>query len=49
MAPLSQMQAIAAAIAGSVLEIMPAAGHLMNIEQPDRFNALVRNFLTSIE
>lgn len=48
-APLSQMQAIAAAIAGSVLEIMPAAGHLMNIEQPDRFNSLVRKFLTSIE
>jgi 3-oxoadipate enol-lactonase len=48
-APLAQMQAIAAAIPGSVLEIMPEAGHLMNIEQPDRFNTVVRNFLTSIK
>ncbi len=48
-APLAQMQAMAAAIPGSMLEIMPEAGHLMNIEQPDRFNGLVRNFLNSIE
>lgn len=48
-APLSQMQAIAAAIPGSVLEIVPEAGHLMNIEQPERFNAAVRNFLNSIK
>ena len=48
-APLAQMKAIAAAIPGSVLEIMPEAGHLMNIEQPDRFNTAVRNFLNSIK
>lgn len=48
-APLAQMQAIAAAIPGSVLEILPEAGHLMNIEQPDRFNAVVRNFLSTVK
>lgn len=48
-APLAQMQAIAAAIPGSVLEIMPEAGHLMNIEQPERFNSAIRNFLKSIK
>ena len=47
-APLAQMQAIAAVIPASVLEIMPEAGHLMNVEQPDSFNHAVRNFLKSI-
>jgi 3-oxoadipate enol-lactonase len=48
-APLSQMQAIASAIPGSVLKTVPGAGHLMNIEQPDLFNSYVRDFLTSVE
>ena len=48
-APPAQMQAMAAAIPGSVLEIMPEAGHLMNIEQPARFDAAIRNFLSSIK
>ena len=48
-APQQQMEAMAAAISGSVLEIMPQAGHLMNIEQPDLFNRLVRGFLMSLE
>ena len=48
-APLTQMQAIAAAIPGSVLEIMPEAGHLMNIEQPDRFNRQSATFCHAIE
>ncbi len=48
-APQQQMEAMAAAISGSVLEIMPQAGHLMNIEQPDLFNHLVRRFLMSLE
>lgn len=48
-APQQQMEAMAAAISGSVLEVMPQAGHLMNIEQPERFNNLVRTFLMSVE
>lgn len=47
-APISQMQKLAADIPGSLLEIMPEAGHLMNIEQPDRFNSALRNFLSSV-
>jgi 3-oxoadipate enol-lactonase len=47
-APLSQMEAIAAAIPNSVLKIIPNAGHLMNIEQPDVFTSHVRDFLTGV-
>lgn len=44
--PLPQvMQAIQELIAGSVLEVIPGAGHLPNIDQPDAFNAaLLRHF-----
>jgi 3-oxoadipate enol-lactonase len=31
------------------LEIIPEAGHLLNIEQPDLFNQAVREFIQSIE
>jgi pimeloyl-ACP methyl ester carboxylesterase len=47
-APLQQMQAMAAEIAGSTFEVVAGAGHLMNIEQPERFNALTRAFLASV-
>jgi 3-oxoadipate enol-lactonase len=33
------------AIAGSDLVVVPAAGHLSNIEQPDTFNAALGGFL----
>ena len=33
---------------GAQLEIIPNAGHLCYIEQPDRFNAIVRDFLKRI-
>jgi 3-oxoadipate enol-lactonase len=44
--PLPQaMRDIQAAIAGSQLEVIPGAGHLPNIDQPDAFNAaLLRHF-----
>lgn len=48
-APLSQMQAIAAAIPNSLLKVVPDAGHLMNIEQPAVFTRYVRDFLTGID
>jgi 3-oxoadipate enol-lactonase len=34
------------AIAGSELAVIPAAGHLSNLEQPDSFNAALARFLT---
>jgi pimeloyl-ACP methyl ester carboxylesterase len=34
------------AIAGSELTIVPAAGHLSNLEQPAHFNAALTAFLT---
>lgn len=48
-APVAQMEALAAAIPDSVLKIVPDAGHLMNIERPDLFTGYVRDFLTGIE
>ena len=37
--------AIQGAIANSIRLVIPHAGHLVHLEQPDRFNALVRQFL----
>ncbi len=48
-APLDQMQEMAAAIPNSVLRVIPDAGHLMNIEQPELFNGYVRDFLTTMK
>lgn len=43
--PVSASRAIHENIKGSQLEIIPAAAHLSNMEQPDIFNALLTNFL----
>jgi 3-oxoadipate enol-lactonase len=43
--PPAMAEEIVRAIEGSRLEVIPAAAHLSNIEQPARFNALLRNFL----
>lgn len=45
-APPSFSQEIAAGIAGAQLEILPEAGHVTNADAPDRFNDLLRAFLT---
>ncbi len=37
-----------AAISGSVLEVLPGAGHLSNLEQPARFNGALRRFLEQV-
>jgi pimeloyl-ACP methyl ester carboxylesterase len=44
-APLTVAEALQAAISGSNLVLLPDAGHLCNIEAPDEFNAVVRDFL----
>ncbi len=44
--PISAAEAIRDAIAGSSLAVIPDGRHLPNIEQPDRFNTLLKGFLT---
>lgn len=38
-------QALAAAIPHAKVEVIPAAGHLSNVEQPEAFNRTIRHFL----
>ena len=38
-------EALAAAIPNARVEVIPAAGHLSNIEQPEAFNHAIRSFL----
>jgi 3-oxoadipate enol-lactonase len=45
LSPPSEAEAMHKAIAGSRLEILPRAGHLANLEQPEAFNAALRGFL----
>lgn len=45
-APPSFSQEIAAGIPGAQLEILAEAGHVTNADAPDRFNDLLRAFLT---
>ena len=42
--PPSESEAMAAAIPGAKLVIIPEAGHLSNLEQPEAFNAALREF-----
>ncbi len=43
--PPAESQAMAAAIAGARLEIVPRAGHLANLERPDAVNRALAAFL----
>jgi pimeloyl-ACP methyl ester carboxylesterase len=45
--PVAESRRMADAVAGAILEVIPAAGHLSNLEQPARFNATLSAFLTS--
>ena len=46
--PVAAAEKIAAAIKGARLEIVPEAGHLVNIEQPEIFNRILRDFLDEV-
>ena len=46
--PLARSQALAASIRGSRLAVIPACGHLSNIECAEAFNDHVEAFLTSV-
>jgi pimeloyl-ACP methyl ester carboxylesterase len=43
--PPAVAQGLAAAIRGAQLAVIPEAGHLANLEQPERFNDLVATFV----
>lgn len=43
--PLHHQRAVAAAIAGAQIDVVPATGHAVMIERPDWFNARLAGFL----
>jgi pimeloyl-ACP methyl ester carboxylesterase len=43
--PPSEAKVMQEAIPGARLQVLPDAGHLLNLEQPQLFNAAVRKFL----
>ncbi|MNL89717.1 3-oxoadipate enol-lactonase 2 [compost metagenome] len=45
--PPAEAEAMAKAIPGARLVVIPGAGHLANLEQPDAFNAAVREFMAT--
>jgi 3-oxoadipate enol-lactonase len=47
--PPSEGKLMAGAIPGARLEIIPGAGHLANLEQPEAFNQAVLNFLQTLQ
>jgi len=47
--PPSEAEAMHAAIAGSALELIPKAGHLANLENPEAFNRALEGFLRRAE
>lgn len=48
MIPVDESRKMAAAINGAKLVIVPGAGHLANLEQPDAFNNALNTFLTTL-
>lgn len=48
MIPVDESRKMAAAIPGAQLVIVPGAGHLANLEQPDAFNDALSRFLANL-
>ena len=46
--PLSESEGLVRGIAGSRLEVVPAAGHLSSVENPERFNEVLGKFFTEL-
>ena len=46
--PVDESRSMAAAVPGATLVIIPKAGHLANLEQPDAFNHALNAFLTKL-
>jgi 3-oxoadipate enol-lactonase len=47
-APLARAQEIASGVAGAALAMIPGAGHVANADNPDAFNARLRDFLSAV-
>ncbi len=47
--PRDEVDDMARHIPGSTFVVIPEAGHLSNMENPESFNAAIRTFLTSLE
>ena len=47
--PPAEAERTAAGIQGAQLALIAGAGHLPNLEQPEAFNAVVREFLARLE
>ena len=48
MIPVDESRRMASAVPGATLVIIPGAGHLSNLEQPEAFNDAVNRFLTTL-
>jgi pimeloyl-ACP methyl ester carboxylesterase len=46
--PVEESRRMAEVVAGARLEVIPRAGHLANLEQPARFNAVLTHFLEGL-
>jgi pimeloyl-ACP methyl ester carboxylesterase len=46
--PLAESEAIRRGVAGARLEVIPKAGHLANVENPQAFNAALHSFLATL-
>ena len=46
--PIAESEAMAKAIPGARLEVVPEAGHLVNLERPDAFQAAVEPWLRQV-
>lgn len=49
MIPVDESRRMAEAVKGAKLVIIPGAGHLSNLEQPEAFNSAVNAFLTALQ
>jgi pimeloyl-ACP methyl ester carboxylesterase len=47
--PTGEAEAMHTAVPGSQLHILPASGHLLNLEQPEQFNRVLADFLASLD
>lgn len=46
--PQADMESMATAIPGAQFVVIPQAGHLLNLEQPEEFNQSVKVFLNQL-
>jgi pimeloyl-ACP methyl ester carboxylesterase len=46
--PVDESRSMANAVTGATLVLVPRAGHLANLEQPDAFNTALHEFLTKL-